>query len=314
MATIARVPLRDEVYRQVLQRIHHGDLAPGTPSSGHRPRRRARRQPNAGQGSPPPAEPGRGAGQHGWARIQGPPPGPGGVREVGAILGAPRVARAPARPAPTADRLARLQAIDRTLEQTRGDPAKEHPMRVVSALNEIYAGSCEGMTYEMISVLMPEEFTARYSFTAQFLFFLFLLFLPFFFFLFFLSSSSSSSSHSLLVLSSPLSSLSRLFLLLLSHHFSQPTRQTPLSLSRRRRILFGSHSTPPTGHHRPRIGRGSLCSYGNLSFLPFLLHHLLFPLPSPPPHISSPPPRTRLASSSHLLIISSSPLLTSSLL
>ena len=126
MATIARAPLSDEVYRQVLQRIHRGDLRSGRPSSGYRPRHPARRQPDAGPGGAPPVEPGRGAGEHRWARIPGPPPRSRGVPGDPAPSSAAS-SRSPSssRPSPDADRLDRLQ---RHGPDPRADPGRPRPL------------------------------------------------------------------------------------------------------------------------------------------------------------------------------------------
>ena len=124
METIARAPLADEVYRQVLQRIHRGDLAPGA---------RVRDTDLAvqlGVSRTPVREAllrlsrdgalentvGRGF------RVR--PLDPVEFRETGAILGGLESLALRLAPEPTADRLDRLQALDRTLEQTRGDAAR----------------------------------------------------------------------------------------------------------------------------------------------------------------------------------------------
>jgi DNA-binding GntR family transcriptional regulator len=124
MGTIARAPLADEVYRQVLQRIHQGDLAPGTRV------RDTELATRLGVSRTPVREAllrlsrdgalenavGRGF------RVR--PLDPVEFRESGAILGALESLALRLSPEPTADRIARLQAIDRAIEQTRGDPAR----------------------------------------------------------------------------------------------------------------------------------------------------------------------------------------------
>jgi DNA-binding GntR family transcriptional regulator len=124
MGTIARAPLADEVYRKVLQRIQHGDLAPGS---------RVRDTDLAAQmgvSRTPVREAllrlsrdgalenlvGRGF------RVR--PLDPVEFGETGAILGELESLALRLAPTPTPDRIARLQAIDRSLEQTRGDPSR----------------------------------------------------------------------------------------------------------------------------------------------------------------------------------------------
>ena len=124
MGTIARAPLADEVYRQVLQRVHRGDLAPGvrvrdtdlasqlgvsrTPvrEALHRLSRDGVLESTIGRGF----------------RVR--PLDPVEFRETGAILGGLESLALRLSPEPSPDRLDRLQAVDRTLEQTRGDAAR----------------------------------------------------------------------------------------------------------------------------------------------------------------------------------------------
>jgi DNA-binding GntR family transcriptional regulator len=124
MGTIARAPLADQVYRQVLQRIHRGDLAPGTRvrdtdlaatlgvsrtpvrEALHRLTRDGTLENSVGRGF----------------RVR--PLDPGELREIGAILGGLESLALRLSPPPSADRLDRLQALDRSLEQTRGDTEK----------------------------------------------------------------------------------------------------------------------------------------------------------------------------------------------
>ena len=119
---IARAPLRDEVCRQILDRIHRGDLAARRPRPRHRPRLPARRQPNPDPRGPPPARPGRRAGYHHGPGLPRAPPrsrrAPGGGRHPGRarVAGPPPLASEP-----SPDRLDRLRQVDRRLEQTRGD-------------------------------------------------------------------------------------------------------------------------------------------------------------------------------------------------
>lgn len=124
MATIARTSLSDEVYRQVLQRIHRGDLPAGC---------RVRDADLAGQlgvSRTPVREAllrlsregalentvGRGF------RVR--PLDAAELGETGAILGGLEALALRLSPEPSPERLDRLQALDRTLEQTRGDAAR----------------------------------------------------------------------------------------------------------------------------------------------------------------------------------------------
>lgn len=124
MGTIARAPLSDEVYRQVLQRIHRGDLAAGS---------RVRDTDLAAQlgvSRTPVREAllrlsrdgalentvGRGF------RVR--PLDPVEFRETGAILGGLESLALKLAPEPSDERIDRLRALDRTLEQTRGNAAR----------------------------------------------------------------------------------------------------------------------------------------------------------------------------------------------
>jgi DNA-binding GntR family transcriptional regulator len=121
---ISRVPLRDEVYRQVLDRVHRGDLAPGTRV------RDADLATQMGVSRTPIREAllrlardgvlettmGRGF------RVRAIDAGE--LREIGDILGALESLALRLSPAPTAERLERLRQVDRRLEQTRGDVAR----------------------------------------------------------------------------------------------------------------------------------------------------------------------------------------------
>jgi DNA-binding GntR family transcriptional regulator len=119
---ITRTPLRDEVYRQILDRVHRGDLAPGT---------RVRDTTLAGQlgVSRTPvreallrlaregvldADMGRG---FSVCRLD-----PREMRETGAILSALECLALSAGGEIQPERLTRLGEIDRELAQTRGDP------------------------------------------------------------------------------------------------------------------------------------------------------------------------------------------------
>ena len=124
MGTIARAPLADEVYRKVLQRIQHGDFAPGS---------RVRDTDLAAQlgVSRTPVREALlrlsrdGALENAMGRgFRVRPLDPVEFRETGAILGALESLALRLSPEPTPDRIARLQAVDRTLEQTRGDAAR----------------------------------------------------------------------------------------------------------------------------------------------------------------------------------------------
>jgi DNA-binding GntR family transcriptional regulator len=124
MGTIARSPLSDEVYRQVLQRIQRGDLPAGgrvkdadlaaqlgvsrTPvrEALHRLSRDGALESSVGRGFR-------------VRRLDA-----GELRETGAILGALEALALRLAPAPSSERLERLAALDRTLEQTRGDAAR----------------------------------------------------------------------------------------------------------------------------------------------------------------------------------------------
>src|SRR5215207_6176363 len=118
---ISRAPLRDEVHRLILDRIHCGDLAPGA---------RVRDADLAGQlgvSRTPVREAllrlardgvlettmGRGF------RVR--PIDAAELREVGDILGALESLALRLSPPATAERLERLREVDRRLEQTRGD-------------------------------------------------------------------------------------------------------------------------------------------------------------------------------------------------
>jgi DNA-binding GntR family transcriptional regulator len=118
---ISRVPLRDEVYRQVLERVQRGDLPAGSRI------RDVALAAQLGVSRTPIREallrlvregvletsPGRGFRVRGFD--------PAEVREVGAILGAIESLALRLSPAPSRERLERLREIDRRLEQTRGD-------------------------------------------------------------------------------------------------------------------------------------------------------------------------------------------------
>jgi len=118
---ISRTPLRDEVYRQVLDRVHRGDLPPGTRV------RDADLATQMGVSRTPIREAllrlardgvldtamGRGF------RVR--PLDANELREVGDILGGLESLALRLSPAATAERLERLRSVDRRLEQTRGD-------------------------------------------------------------------------------------------------------------------------------------------------------------------------------------------------
>jgi len=118
---IARVPLRDEVYRQILERVQRGDLAGGARI------RDADLAAHLGVSRTPVREAllrltregvldasmGRGF------RVR--PLEPAEIREVGAILGQLESLALRLSPAPSPTRLDQLRDIDRRLERTRGD-------------------------------------------------------------------------------------------------------------------------------------------------------------------------------------------------
>ena len=120
---IARVPLRDEVYRQVLDRIHRGDLPAGARL------RDSELAAQLGVSRTPVREAllrlaregvlestmGRGFRVRSLDAAE--------LEEVGAILGALESLALRLSAEPPADRLDRLSELDRRLEQTRGDAA-----------------------------------------------------------------------------------------------------------------------------------------------------------------------------------------------
>ncbi|HET9040251.1 MAG TPA: GntR family transcriptional regulator [Gemmatimonadales bacterium] len=121
---IPRVPLRDEVYRQILDRIHRGELPPGTRV------RDADLAAQLGVSRTPIREAllrlvrdgvldtamGRGF------RVR--PIDAAELREVGDILGALEALALRLSPRPSAERLDGLRQVDRRLEQTRGDVSR----------------------------------------------------------------------------------------------------------------------------------------------------------------------------------------------
>lgn len=121
---ISRVPLRDEVYRQILTRIQRGDLPAGLRL------RDAEFAAQLGVSRTPIREallrlvregvvessPGRGF------RIR--PLDPVELRETGVILGVLESLALRLSPSPSAERLARLRDIDRRLERIRGDASR----------------------------------------------------------------------------------------------------------------------------------------------------------------------------------------------
>ena len=121
---ISRVPLRDEIHRLVLDRIHRGDLAPGTRV------RDAELASQLGVSRTPIREAllrlardgvlesamGRGF------RVR--PIDAAELQEVGEILGALESLALRLSPPPTSARLDRLREVDRRLERTRGDVSR----------------------------------------------------------------------------------------------------------------------------------------------------------------------------------------------
>lgn len=120
---IDRVPLRDEVYRQILERVQRGDLAGGarirdadlaahlgvsrTPVREALLRLSREGVLDASMG-------------HGF-RVR--PLDPAEIQEVGIILGQLESLALRLSPAPSPARLDQLRDIDRRLERTRGDPS-----------------------------------------------------------------------------------------------------------------------------------------------------------------------------------------------
>lgn len=121
---IPRVPLGDEVYRQVLQRVQRGDIPAGARI------RDVSLATQLGVSRTPIREAllrlardgvlentvGRGF------RVR--PLDPAELREVGAILGSLEALALRLSPEPSPERLARLRELDRKLEQTRGDASQ----------------------------------------------------------------------------------------------------------------------------------------------------------------------------------------------
>ncbi|MDQ3138162.1 MAG: GntR family transcriptional regulator [Gemmatimonadota bacterium] len=119
--TIARAPLSDEVYRQILQRVQRGEIPPGERL------RDAVLATQLGVSRTPIREAllrlsrdgvlentvGRGF------RVR--PLDPGELGEVGIILGALESLALRLSPEPSPERLARLRTLDQQLETTRGD-------------------------------------------------------------------------------------------------------------------------------------------------------------------------------------------------
>ena len=121
--SIPRTPLRDEVYRHLLDRIHRGELTPGirvrdtalaTQLGVSRTPVREALLRLAREGLLE-ADMGRGFRLRPLARDE--------IREVGAILGALEALAFGLSPDFPEERLNRLAELDRTLEQTRGDVA-----------------------------------------------------------------------------------------------------------------------------------------------------------------------------------------------
>ncbi|MEP6687140.1 MAG: GntR family transcriptional regulator [Gemmatimonadales bacterium] len=121
---ISRVPLRDEVYRLILDRIHSGDLPPGARvrdadlASQMGVSRTPVREAFLRLASDGVLESAMGRG----FRVR--PIDAGELREVGDILGALESLAIRLSPPATAERLERLRQVDRRLEQTRGDVSR----------------------------------------------------------------------------------------------------------------------------------------------------------------------------------------------
>ena len=121
---ISRNPLRDEVYREVLDRIHRGDLTPGTRirdstlalalGVSRTPIREALIR--LAQDGALDADMGKG--------FRVPPLDAGEIGETGQVLGALESLALQLTPAFPAEQLERLADIDRRLEHTRGDASR----------------------------------------------------------------------------------------------------------------------------------------------------------------------------------------------
>jgi DNA-binding GntR family transcriptional regulator len=123
VTSIPRTPLRDQVYRHILDRIHRGELAPGVRvrdtalatqlGVSRTPVREALLR--LSRDGVLEADMGRGFRLRPLARDE--------IREVGAILGALEALAFDLSPDFPEERLRQLAEIDRKLEQTRGDVA-----------------------------------------------------------------------------------------------------------------------------------------------------------------------------------------------
>jgi DNA-binding GntR family transcriptional regulator len=121
---ISRLPLRDEVYRQILDRIHRGELVPGSPirdvplSSELGVSRTPIREALLRLAADGVIESSVGRG----FRVR--PLDASEIREVGAVLGTLEALAIRLSPSPSPDRVERLAELDRQLERTRGDLAR----------------------------------------------------------------------------------------------------------------------------------------------------------------------------------------------
>jgi DNA-binding GntR family transcriptional regulator len=161
--TIARAPLRDEVCRQILDRIHRGDLPPGSRvrdvdlatqlGVSRTPIREALLQ-LAQEGVLDTAM-GRGF------RVR--PIDAAELREVGDILGSLESLALRLSPPPPPDRLDRLRQVDRRLEQIRGDVS--HCLDLEDGWHRILLEACPNRRLlDLIASLrhVPRRYLAAY--------------------------------------------------------------------------------------------------------------------------------------------------------
>jgi DNA-binding GntR family transcriptional regulator len=160
---IARVPLSDEVYRQVLQRVQRGQIPAGTRvrdadlaaqlgvsrtpvrEALHRLARDGVLESSVGRGF----------------RVR--PLDPAELREVGALLGSLESLALRLSPEPSAERLERLRELDRRLEQTRGDAA--HCLDLEDEWHRVLLEACPNRRLlELIASLrqVPRRYLAAY--------------------------------------------------------------------------------------------------------------------------------------------------------
>jgi DNA-binding GntR family transcriptional regulator len=160
---ISRVPLREEVYRQILGRIQRGDLPPGSRV------RDTELASQLGVSRTPIREAllrlvrdgalesslGRGF------RVR--PLDPAELREIGAIVGTLEALALRLSGVPKAEQLERLRAIDRRIEQTRGDAA--HCLDLEDEWHQALLEACPNRRLlDLISSLrqVPRRYLAAY--------------------------------------------------------------------------------------------------------------------------------------------------------